>query len=84
MDGLIAICSRQLLPPRLLVRRRRGLVEVAELAPHAAAQRAQAIDTWNRVEAAHPTIHGGFDWENGTDETQNWPFANGVAPLILH
>lgn len=46
--------------------------------------RAQAIDTWNRVEAAHPTIHGGFDWENGTDETQNWPFANGVAPLILN
>ena len=46
--------------------------------------RAQAIDTWNRVEAAHPTIRGGFDWETGTDETQNWPFANGVAPLILH
>lgn len=46
--------------------------------------KAQAIDTWTRVEAANPTIHGGFDWETGTDETQGWPFANGVAPLILH
>lgn len=45
---------------------------------------AQAIESWNRVEAANPTIRGGFDWETGSDETQGWPFANGVAPLILH
>ena len=43
---------------------------------------AQAIDAWTRVEAAHPTIRGGFDWETGSDEAQGWPFANGVAPLI--
>lgn len=46
--------------------------------------KAQAIDAWTRVEAANPGIRGGFDWETGTDEAQGWPFANGVAPLILH
>ena len=44
--------------------------------------RQQAIDTWNQVKANHPSIRGAFDWEIGTDETQGWPFANGVAPLL--
>ena len=44
--------------------------------------RQQAIDTWNQVKANHPAIRGAFDWEIGTDETQGWPFANGVAPLV--
>lgn len=45
---------------------------------------AQAVATWNRVEANHPGIRGGFDWETSTDEEQGWPFANGVGPLIKH
>jgi hypothetical protein len=44
--------------------------------------RQQAIDTWNQVKANHPAIRGAFDWEIGTDETQGWPFANGVGPLV--
>lgn len=44
--------------------------------------RDQAISTWNQVERENPEIRGGFDWEVGTDETQGWPFANGVGPLI--
>jgi hypothetical protein len=42
----------------------------------------QAVSTWNRVEAAHPTIRGGFVWQIHTDEVQGWPFPLQVGPLI--
>ncbi|WP_211251743.1 glycosyl hydrolase family 18 protein [Andreprevotia chitinilytica] len=42
----------------------------------------QAVSTWNQVKAAYPTIHGGFDWQIGTDEAQGWQFANTMQPLI--
>ncbi|HYF65604.1 MAG TPA: hypothetical protein VD886_22440, partial [Herpetosiphonaceae bacterium] len=42
----------------------------------------QAVSTWNRVEAAHPTIRGGFVWQIHTDEAQGWPFPLQVGPLI--
>ena len=42
----------------------------------------QAVTSWNQVEANHPAIRGGFDWEVGSDEAQGWPFANQVGPLI--
>ncbi len=42
----------------------------------------QAAATWNAAAAAYPAVRGAFDWEVGTDETQGWPFASGVAPLI--
>jgi hypothetical protein len=43
----------------------------------------QAMDAWNRVEARHPAVRGGFVWQIHTDETQGWPFPNQVGPLIL-
>ncbi|HEY1015927.1 MAG TPA: discoidin domain-containing protein [Herpetosiphonaceae bacterium] len=42
----------------------------------------QAIDAWNRVEANHPAIRGGFVWQIHTDETQGWVFPTRVGPLI--
>jgi chitinase len=42
----------------------------------------QAVSAWNMVEAKYPTIRGGFNWAISTDETQGWPFATNVAPLI--
>jgi len=43
---------------------------------------AQAISAWNQVEAKYPAIRGAFNWAISTDETQGWPFANSVGPLI--
>ena len=42
----------------------------------------QAISAWNQVEAKYPLLRGGFNWAISTDETQGWPFANSVGPLI--
>jgi hypothetical protein len=42
----------------------------------------QAVSTWNRVEANHPTIRGGFVWQIHTDEAQGWVFPQQVGPLI--
>jgi hypothetical protein len=43
----------------------------------------QAVSAWNRVEASHPTIRGGFVWQIHTDEPQGWVFPNRLGPLIM-
>ena len=42
----------------------------------------QIKDAWNRIEAAHPTIRGGFLWQHKTDADRSWAFATQVIPLI--
>ena len=42
----------------------------------------QAVNTWKQIETNIPDIRGAYDWETGTDESQNWPFAAGVGPLV--
>ncbi|MCW7538784.1 glycosyl hydrolase family 18 protein [Aquabacterium sp. A7-Y] len=42
----------------------------------------QAVEAWNRVKARHPDLRGAFDWQIHTDESQGWPFANTLQPLV--
>ncbi|AKJ30197.1 glycosyl hydrolase family 18 protein [Caldimonas brevitalea] len=42
----------------------------------------QAVDAWQRVKAQYPQLRGGFDWQIHTDESQGWPFATRMKPLI--
>ncbi|WP_437479069.1 glycosyl hydrolase family 18 protein [Sorangium sp. So ce1014] len=42
----------------------------------------EAIPTWNEVEGNHPTLRGAFDWQIHTDESQGWPFADRIGPLV--
>ncbi|WP_437758223.1 glycosyl hydrolase family 18 protein [Sorangium sp. So ce1389] len=42
----------------------------------------EAIPTWNEVEANHPTLRGAFDWQIHIDESQGWPFADRIGPLV--
>ena len=43
---------------------------------------ADALKTWNAVEAANPALRGAFDWQIHTDEAQGWPFATQLGPLV--
>ncbi|KYF51682.1 hypothetical protein BE04_08475 [Sorangium cellulosum] len=42
----------------------------------------EAIPTWNEVEGNHPTLRGAFDWQIHIDESQGWPFADRIGPLV--
>ncbi|WP_437837888.1 glycosyl hydrolase family 18 protein [Sorangium sp. So ce1153] len=42
----------------------------------------EAIPTWNEIEANHPTLRGAFDWQIHIDESQGWPFADRLGPLV--
>jgi chitinase len=42
----------------------------------------EAVPTWNQVRAAHPGLRGAFDWNVHLDESQGWPFASQLAPLV--
>jgi chitinase len=42
----------------------------------------EAIPTWSQVESAHPALRGAFDWNIHLDESQGWPFASQLAPLV--
>jgi len=41
-----------------------------------------AVSTWSELEGKHPDLVGGFDWAINLDESQGWPFARTVGPLI--
>ncbi len=41
-----------------------------------------AISTWNQASTNHPSLRGGFDWAIHIDESQGWPFANQLGPVI--
>ncbi|WP_246120852.1 carbohydrate-binding protein [Chitinolyticbacter meiyuanensis] len=42
----------------------------------------QATTAWNQIKASHPAIRGTFNWQIGTDETQGWPYATRMPPLV--
>ncbi|WP_437958827.1 glycosyl hydrolase family 18 protein [Sorangium sp. So ce119] len=42
----------------------------------------EAIPTWNEVEGNHPALRGVFDWQIHNDESQGWPFADRIGPLV--
>ncbi|WP_437929904.1 glycosyl hydrolase family 18 protein [Sorangium sp. So ce291] len=42
----------------------------------------EAIPTWNELEIEHPTLRGAFDWQIHIDESQGWPFADRIGPLV--
>jgi hypothetical protein len=41
-----------------------------------------AVATWKSVNASHPDLRGAFDWQIHVDESQGWPFAKRVGPLV--
>ena len=43
---------------------------------------ADAVKTWKALEATTPTLRGAFDWQIHTDESQGWPFAKQLGPLV--
>ena len=43
---------------------------------------AEAATTIQLVKGNHPNIRGAFVWQIHSDETQGWPFANVVAPIL--
>ncbi len=43
---------------------------------------ADAVSTWKALAAARPALRGAFDWQINTDETQGWPFAQQLGPLV--
>jgi len=44
----------------------------------------EAVPTWNELEAANPTIRGAFDWAIHLDESQGWPFATKLGPIVRY
>ncbi len=43
-----------------------------------------AVATWNTVQANHPNLRGAFDWQIHVDESDGWPFATQLGPLVTH
>ncbi|MES2205480.1 MAG: glycosyl hydrolase family 18 protein [Pseudomonadota bacterium] len=41
-----------------------------------------AASAWTQVAAKYPTVRGVFDWQNSTDETQGWSFANRFGKMF--
>lgn len=44
---------------------------------------AQVAGTWRELQRRHPDLRGAFNWELATDESQGWPFARKIGPLVL-
>lgn len=42
----------------------------------------EAISTWQEVVRRHPDLRGAFDWSISLDESQGWPFASQLGPLV--
>ena len=43
---------------------------------------ADALKTWNSLEATSSALRGAFDWQIHIDESQGWSFATQLGPLV--
>ncbi len=41
-----------------------------------------ALAAWKALKMASPALRGAFDWQIHIDETQGWPFASQLGPLV--
>ena len=44
---------------------------------------AEAVSSWNVIEANHPGVRGAFNWQIHADYADDWAFARQVGPLVL-